>query len=135
MNLRTIILLALLLSGSGIGAQSQQVKQTGAVSELPLKTVVINESAADQDAEFWNALTILRFSVCRAGSMADVQKIMETFRGDGSVKHIKEGPVTGDNKEFVLTLHKPQSRDWYLKKFREAGLTHVKINNARPEKL
>lgn len=125
---RFLFSLVLFAAVSTFLAQTTQINQQVTEAEMPLKTVLINESSAERSQDFWSSLTILRFNVYRAGTVADVQKVLDVFGKDPAVKSIKEGDVNGDNKEFVLTLEKPQKKEWYLGRFKEAGLSHISIN-------
>lgn len=127
------IVLTIMFTASVLNAQ--QVHESGNASTLPLKTAIINEASAEANADFWQKLSILRFSVHRAGSMSDVQKILEAFRKDAAVKSIVEGELNGDNKVFVLTLKVPQNKSWYKARFKEAGVKYVRINETPAQAL
>ena len=114
--------------------QAQQVKITGTKDSLPFKTVVIKDSGSETAETYLRNSTIVRFWVFKAGSTADVEKIVKVFRNAEGVKELKEGEVNGDYKEFVLHLSSARDMAWYKKQLAVAGLTHLKFNSgpARP---
>ncbi len=127
MNCRLFTPLAMLLLAFTV--QAQQVKITGTQDSLPLKTVVIRDSGSENAEGYLQKATIVRFWVFKAGSTADVEKIVKTFRSADGVKELKEGEVNGDYKEFVLHLNGSKGLSWYKKHFAAAGLTHLKFNS------
>ena len=98
-------------------------------SEIPAKTVCIKNAAAADVNKFFSEVTVLTFEVYKAGSAADVAKIVASLKKSNAVESVTEGNVTGDYHAITLTLKSAKNKAWFATEFKKAGLNTIRINN------
>ena len=98
-------------------------------SDIPAKTVCIKNPAAADVNKFFSEATTLTFEVYKAGSKAEVEKIISSFKKDSNVESAVEGKSTGDFQAITITLKSAKDKAWFATEFKKAGLTTVRINN------
>jgi hypothetical protein len=129
--LRSLSVLVILLgtaSGSAAlnGLSHAQVILT---DDMPLKTVVIKDPAAEDQTKFFSMVTTLRFWIYKAGSSGDIDAIMKNLKNYSDVQSCTEGGVSGDYKEITVVVKSKHDKAWFTEMFRKAGLSSLKINN------
>jgi hypothetical protein len=120
--------IAISLLAIGIATAQTPQAQAAITYEMPLKTVIIKDPAANEAAEYFSTVTMLKFWIYKAGTTDDVKKMSAVFTGDPAVKQFSEGTTNGDYKEFTLELKSPKNKEWFVEKLRKAGCLYIKVN-------
>jgi hypothetical protein len=98
-------------------------------SEIPAKTIFIKNPAAANLNEFFSEVTVLSFEVYKAGSAADVAKIIASFKKSSNIESVTEGKLNGDYQSITLTLKSAKDKAWFSSEFKKAGLNNIRVNN------
>jgi hypothetical protein len=130
--LKSVLLATILLTSVSSFAQDGKASVQ---FEMPLKTAIIKDPAAQNATQFLPATQLLKFWVYKAGSTEDVKKMTEAFSGDKDIKAFTEGQTTGDYKEFTLELKNKKELRWFEERFKKAGIAHIKVNNGAIENI
>jgi hypothetical protein len=104
------------------------------VKETPGKTVCIKHPNAN-NANFFSTITFLNFEVYKPDTKADIVTVVEKLSKDPQVQSCSVGKQVGDFYAIHLILKTPADKAWFIKAFKAAGLTAIKLNNAEVTEL
>jgi hypothetical protein len=114
-------LLVIILTVLSLSIQAQS-------TELPAHGVSIKNPAADNANTFFSSSTSYYFEVYKVGGKEGIDHIKKSFEEDPAVASIQEGRATGDYQSFTLILKTAQTKGWFGTAFKNAGLTHIRLN-------
>lgn len=97
--------------------------------DLPAKTVCIKHPEAADANKYFASATVINFEVYKAGSTAELDKIVKTLSTDKNIESCTAGKVTGDFSAITLSLKTAKDKAYFVGLCKKAGLTHFKLNN------
>lgn len=104
------------------------------IKETPAKTICIKHPDANKP-NFFSTISVLSFEVYKPDSKTDIVTVVETLRKHAGIQSCELGKQTGDYYRVNIILSKPMDKAWFVKAFKEAGLTMIKLNNAEAVSL
>ena len=133
MKILRIISFSVLLVGAVVSPTINAANSSTVVlADIPAKTVCIKHPEAADANKYFAAATVVNFEVYKAGSIANVEKIVKLLSEDKNVESCTAGKVTGDFSAITLSLKSAKNKAYFVGLFKKAGLTTVKLNNNAP---
>jgi hypothetical protein len=134
MKILKSLLISALLAGPVSSVNAAQASNI-IISELPAKTVCIKHPEAADANKFFVKANIVMFEIYKGGSAEEVGRIVKALEADPNIESAIMGPLTGDFQAVTISLKSNKDKAWFMKQFKKAGLTHIKINNNSPVEL
>lgn len=128
------LLVAALLGGPVAGVNASVASHI-VINQYPAKTVCIKHPQATNVNQFFSGANVLMFEIYKGGTEAEIGQIVKALEADPNIESAVMGPLTGDFQAVTITLKSNKDKAWFMKQFKKAGLTHIKINNNQPVEL
>ena len=133
MKILKIVSFSVLLVGSVVSPTINAANYSSVIlADIPAKTVCIKHPEAADANKYFAAATVVNFEVYKAGSTAEVDKIVKILSEDKNVESCTADKVTGDFSAITLSLKSAKNKAYFVNLFKKAGLTTIKLNNNAP---
>jgi hypothetical protein len=97
-------------------------------NETPKDTLVIKHPAATDLSRFFSGSTVYNLWIY-SPKPAALDELIKTFKNEKVVQDCTMGAAAGEYSEIVINLKEAKNKDWFISRFKEAGILFIKVNN------